>query len=265
MRPLSTLLMLLLVGAGLGAGASPAYAAVPSNDEPAAATLVSSLPSTITQDTTAATYTPYGGCTSADAGANVWFALAVTEPTRVEVDASSSDYNTGLNLFSGTPSGETWLACSEWSLRFDAIPGVTYYVEVAACCGSSSGGQLALTARAAALPPTVDVTVDSVGAFDPTTGAATVSGTATCASSVENASIEVFLTQRIGRVSTVSGQNGTFVQCEPGGGAVPWSVVITPGNGLYRGGQASASVQAVGCNNVECSSQYTGVSIRLRR
>ncbi|HET8660191.1 MAG TPA: hypothetical protein VFM55_14475 [Micromonosporaceae bacterium] len=256
--------MLLLVGAGLGAGASPAYAAVPSNDEPTAATLISSLPSTVTQDTTAASYTTYGGCTSADAGANVWFALTVTEPVRLEVDTSSSDYNTGLNLFRGTPSGETWLACSERSLRFDAGPGATYYVEVAACCGSSSGGQLVLTARGAAPPPTVDVTVDSIATFDAMTGAATVSGTATCASSVENATVEVFLTQRVGRVSTVSGQNGTFVACEPGGGAVSWSVVVTPGNGLYRGGQASVSVQAVGCNNVECSAQYTDLKIRLR-
>lgn len=263
MRPLSTLMMLVLVGAGIGVGASPAHAAAPSNDEPAAAALISSLPSTITQDTTEASYAPYGGCTSADAGANVWFALTVTEGLRVEVDASGSDYNTGLNLFSGTPSGETWLTCSERSLRFDAAPG-TYYIEVAACCGSSNGGQLVLTAAAAAPPPTAAVTVDSVGTFD-AAGAATVSGTATCASTVVNANIEVFLAQRVGRVSTVSGQNGIFLPCEPGGGAVSWSVVITPGNGLFRGGQASASVQAVGCNNTECSSVYTDVNILLRR
>jgi len=255
----------LLVLSGLAAGATPAYAAEPTNDEPTAATVIAALPSTIVQDTTGATYVPYGGCTSGDAGANVWFSFTPAEEVRVEIDTSSSDYNTGLNVFAGAPSESTWVACSERSLRFVAAAGTTYYIEVAACCGSSAGGQLVLVAQAAAPPPTVEVTVDNVGQFDARTGTATITGTATCASTVVTAVIEVFLAQQVGRVSTVTGQNGIFAGCEPGGPAVRWSVTIAPGNGEYRGGAATASVQAVGCNNTECSSIYTEAKITLRR
>src|SRR6266508_488733 len=142
----------LLVLSGLAAGATPAYAAEPTNDEPTAATVIAALPSTIVQDTTGATYVPYGGCTSGDAGANVWFSFTPAEEVRVEIDTSSSDYNTGLNVFAGAPSESTWVACSERSLRFVAAAGTTYYIEVAACCGSSAGGQLVLVAQAAAPP-----------------------------------------------------------------------------------------------------------------
>lgn len=263
MRRLSILTLLVLTG--LVAGATPAYAAEPANDEPTAATVIADLPSTVVLDTSTATYLPYGGCTSADAAANVWFSFTPTDEVRIEIDTSSSDYNTGLNLFAGTPSDATWLACSERLLRFVATPGTTYYIEVAACCGSSAGGQLVLRAQEAAPPPTVDVTVDNVGQFDARTGTATVTGTATCASTVVTASLEVFLAQRVGRVSTVTGQNGIFAGCEPGGPPVRWSVTITPGNGEYRGGQATASVQGVGCNNTECSSSFTEAKITLRR
>ncbi len=263
MRRLSIVIPLVLTG--LAAGTAPAYAATPTNDEPATAAVIPALPSTIVQDTTGATYVPYGGCTSGDAGANVWFSFTATDEVRVEIDTSSSDYNTGLNVFAGMPSDGTWLTCSERSVRFVAEPGTTYFVEVAACCGSGAGGQLVLQAQAAAPPPTVDVTVDSVGQFNARTGNATVTGTATCASSVVTAVVEVFLAQQVGRVSTVTGQNGIFVGCEPGGPPVPWSVTIAPGNGEYRGGAATASVQAVGCNNTECSATNTETKITLRR
>lgn len=242
---------------------APAFAAVPGNDEPAGAVDLGSLPAAVTQDTTEATYTPHGGCTSGDAGANVWYTLTVDADQRVVIDASGSDYNTGLNVFAGDPDTGFFVGCSERSMRFDAFAGATYYIEVAACCGSSAGGQLALSASQAPQPPAVDVTVDATGRFD-TAGRATITGTATCASTVQFASVEVFVSQQVGRV-IITGQNGANLDCVPGGDPVPWSVTVTGGNGLYRGGHATASVQSVGCNASECASNYTEAGVRLRR
>ncbi|GLZ78360.1 hypothetical protein Afil01_31670 [Actinorhabdospora filicis] len=242
--------------------AQPASAAPPGNDEPAGALPIGPLPAVAVQNTTEATYVPYGGCTSADAGANVWYTLTLATDERVVVDASGSDYNTGLNLFAGTPGPGTFLACQERSLRFDAQAGVTYYIEVAACCGSSLGGQLRLTAEVAPEPPVVTSTVNSVGYFDHA-GGATVSGTASCASTVEFAAVEVVLSQRVGRV-IISGQNGVNIYCYPGGDPVPWTVTVTSHNGLFRGGKATASVQSVGCNAAECASQYKDWALQLK-
>ncbi|ADD42911.1 hypothetical protein [Stackebrandtia nassauensis] len=242
---------------------TPAFAAVPGNDEPAGAVDLGSLPAAVTQDTTEATYTPHGGCTSGDAGANVWYTLTVDADQRVVVDTAGSDYNTGLNVFAGDPDTGGFVGCSERNLRFDGFSGVTYYIEIAACCGSSTGGQLALSVSQAPEPPAVSVTVDPNGQFD-TAGRATITGTASCAATVQFASVEVFVSQRVGRV-IITGQNGANLDCEPGGAEVPWSVTVTGGNGLYRGGQATASVQSVGCNTSECASNFTEAAVRLRR
>lgn len=262
MRRLAILLSTAFALALLGAPA-PAWAAVPANDEPAGAIPLGALPTTVTQDTGEATYAAYGGCTSADAGANVWYTLTSGTGARVLVDASASDYNTGLNIFAGAPGGDTFLACSEQSLRFDAAAGVTYYVEVAACCGSSLGGNLVLAVSEASPPPVVTLTVDATGRFDHA-GNATVGGTASCSAAVTFASVEVFLSEPVGRVSTVTGQNGVNLSCVPGGPPVPWSMVVPPGEGRFRGGHAHASAQWVGCNPVECAYDYVDADVRLR-
>lgn len=261
MRRLSIVSVLALLT--LTVMTAPAYAAAPSNDEPLTATVISALPTTITEDTSEATYNFYGGCTSADAAANVWFTFTPTADVRVEVDASASSYNTGLNVFAYQAADANLITCSESGLRFDAVAGVPYYLEVAACCGSSSGGQLVLSVREAALPPTVTVTVDPIGHFDTWSGSATISGTATCSSTVDTALVEVFVSQQVGRVSTVTGQNGIFVGCEPGNGPAPWSVTVPPGSGEFRGGPATVSVQAGGCNETECSFNYVEAKVRL--
>jgi hypothetical protein len=261
MRRLSIVSVLALLT--LTVMAAPAYAAAPSNDEPSTATVISALPTTITEDTTEATYTFYGGCTSADAAANVWFTFTPTADVRVDMDATASSYHTGLNVFAHQPGDANLVTCSESSLRFDAAAGVTYYLEVAACCGSSTGGQLVLSLSEAAIPPTVTVTVDPTGHFDAATGSATISGTATCSSSVDTALVEAFVSQKVGRVATVTGQNGIFVGCEPGGGPAPWSVTVQPGSGEFRGGPATVSIQSGGCNELECSFTYTDAQVRL--
>lgn len=260
----SALLVLATMLLALLSVVPAAHAAPPANDEPEGAAVITGLPYSTAQDTSEATQNQYGGCTSADASDNVWYAFTPDEDVRVEIDTTLSDYNTGLNVFAGPPGEDTFVACQERFLRFQAFAGTTYYVEVSACCGSTGGGNLVLQARQAPRPPEVSVTVDPVGTVDARTGVATVTGTLTCAETVENAAIDVFLRQRVGRF-VVSGQNGANVLCVPGGDPEPWSVAVQASNGTFAGGFADAAVQAVGCTERECSFAFEEARIRLRR
>ena len=96
--------------------------------------------------------------------------------------------------------------------------------------------------------------MDPRGTFDARTGAATLTGTYTCAPSeggtVEYALLDVQLTQRAGRVYI---QGGGFVEpltCD--GTEQPWTITTEWSNGLFKGGKAEAQIFAEACGGGSC-------------
>ncbi|MGC5018398.1 DUF6299 family protein [Micromonospora sp. DT47] len=101
--------------------------------------------------------------------------------------------------------------------------------------GASSGAALAQSAA---------ITVDPVGTFD--TSTATISGTYDCGDATGFAFIEVNLSQRVGRVSTVTGSAFVDItECSDDTSAGTWTATIPAGNGAFRGGSATASARLV--------------------
>ena len=137
--------------------------------------------------------------------------------------------------------------------------GTTYYIDLSQF-GAGSGGTLQLSISEV-LAPNLKVTVDGSGNFSKS-GNATVSGTASC-SSGSNASAFADLRQTVGRIATISGFGFTAIVCD--GTSHPWSIVVTPFSGLFRGGKAEARVSFSACNSVFiCEFQQVTQEIKLR-
>jgi len=100
-----------------------------------------------------------------------------------------------------------------------------------------------VTAAEAQAAPSV--TVDATGTFDAQTGSATLTGTFACGDAEGFAFIEVNLSQTVGRVSTVFGS--TFADIPPctASASGAWTATISPSNGEFRGGRATASARLV--------------------
>src|SRR5262245_37353120 len=101
----------------LPAGASAASAATPGNDTPSGATVVSTLPTTITQDTTEATTDGLDASLNGQCGApvtngSVWFTYTDTTGEGLAVDVTASDYSAGIIIVAGDPSaGGSLVTC----------------------------------------------------------------------------------------------------------------------------------------------------------
>ncbi|MEV6207228.1 hypothetical protein [Kitasatospora sp. NPDC051914] len=128
-------------------------------------------------------------------------------------------------------------------------------------------GSLVLTAALTLIPAGAvfaqtgpEVTVASIGTFDAQTGVATLTGTFACGDSSGFATIELVLSQQVGRVSTVSGSSFADIpECTPGATGT-WTALVPSSNGEFRGGQAQASARIL----VDGSTAETGAAIRLR-
>jgi len=86
------------------------------------------------------------------------------------------------------------------------------------------------------------LTLASSGIVSPTTGAATVTGTLSCASATSvNLSVTLSQLQKTKKVpTTISGTNSISFNCN---GTTPWSIAIPPSGGVFINGTASASAQ----------------------
>ena len=125
--------------------------------------------------------------------------------------------------------------------------------------GAGTGGTLSLSVSEAPPPPTIAMTVDPIGRTS-RTGAATITGTVTCTNG-SAPSVNVQMTQNVGRFNSVSGYGGSNATVPCDGVSHPWTVTVAPYSGKFGGG--SATVHANGF--VMCCAQ-TEVSrtIQLR-
>jgi hypothetical protein len=105
----------------------------------------------------------------------------------------------------------------------------------------------------------VELQVDRFGAFDHTTGVATVTGTLTCPSGV-TATLSGSLSQRTTTAGTFL--NPVDVPCN--GAAEPWTIAFTPLDGRFKGGPADVSVDAVACLSSGCVADHADRRLVLR-
>lgn len=246
--------------------AAPVLAAAPSNDTYLNRTMIGSLPFNASVDTTAATtdgddLEANAGCAPAT-DASVWYELTATSDASIIVDVSASNYSAGVVVVTGSPGSFTQVACGPGAVGFSALNGGTYAILAFddQGDGGGNGGTLNITVDVGPPAPVVDVTVDPAGIFNKS-GSATVSGTVTCNGDAEFTSIDVQLRQRAGRVF-IDGFGSTQFTCD--GTTRPWSVEVV-GNGLFKGGKATATVNAEACGTFVCDDDFVQREISLRR
>lgn len=262
---------ILALGVGIaalvGVSVTPVLATVPGNDDIGSPIVVDAIPYSNDQDTSDATT---GGSDADCAGAShtVWYELTPSEDGRLEANTFTSDYDTTLAV--GTPDGGgiDVIACNDDAgpglqsrVRWDAQAGVTYLFQVGSF-GEGPGGHLVfnLLAAPAGGPPSVTLTLDSIGRFD-RAGVATISGTVSCTGS-DWVYMEVSLRQSVGRFA-VSGWGYDERDCSPEPAA--WQIGVSSWNGKFAGGKAQVSLFAGTCNDEECDSVAIERQIRLRR
>jgi len=146
-KRLVSLVAAIVTGFAVMVVAAPAALAQPTNDDFAGATVIGSVPFSINEDTSSATWDPSDppDCSS---NGSVWFSFTPQTDMQIIADTTGSDYFPSLSAWTGTQGALTRVACDEFDIpsrvHFRATAGTTYYFLVAACCGSGGnfGGNL---------------------------------------------------------------------------------------------------------------------------
>lgn len=245
---------------------TPVLAAAPGNDVYSGREVISALPFNDTLDTTEATTDADDAhwnalCGAPFTDASVWYELTATSDGVLLADTSASDYSTGVAVLTGSPGSFTVEACAPGMAGFQTTSGETYLI-VAFNDTGEGGGTLQLSVDVPPPTPTIDVAVNPTGTFNGKTGSATVSGTVTCSGSgVDFPSISVMLQQQVGRF-IIRGMGGAPFACD--GTAEAWTAEVYGDDGLFKGGRATAFVDAYACTFFDCGwdSEQTTVSLR---
>jgi len=253
--------------------AAPVYAAVPGNDDIANATVVGALPYSdgpydTTEATTGATDPTF--CFGEPDRSTVWYSFTPATSGRFEADTFGSEYDT--TLYVGTSDGAggvSVIACNDdakdlqSAVSWDATGGTTYLLTVGTCCGggvvgqAGGGGVLRFHVDVAPPPPTLTLTVDGIGSFNPY-GVATIRGSVTCANA-DGLEIDADVSQRVGRI-LIRGFGGTFMDCATG----RWSMDVSSEDGKFLGGALSVNAFAFACGTFECADTSVSRTVRLR-
>lgn len=258
----STAAALMLVPA-LAVSAHAATA--PSNDTLSGATLITSLPTTITEDTSGATTDALDTSLNANCGApatnaSVWFQYTDTTGEGFVATMANSSYSGGFIVTEGAPSQGNLVACGPTTVGVHTTPGATYYV-LAFSDTSVNGGHLEVTFDKAPPMPQIAVSADprAVAYKD---GSAQLTGTYTCSNADGwSSELDGTLTQRVGRMKIVGSFFVYPLVCD--GGSHPWSGQVFSDNGLFRGGKAASVTFGFACGTLDCSMGYAEQVVQL--
>jgi hypothetical protein len=214
----------------------------PPNDDFDQPTVITSMPFTVNEDVTNATIAPDDpSCNGANQ--TVWFAYTPESNIRLEANTFGSNYYTALSVYTGTRGSLNQIACNLFSggssnsrVRFDAVAGTTYYFAVSSLYPVSPAG-LVFNLLEAPPPFSFAPTVSQFGSVQPTTGAATITGSVTCTEPAY-----VYISGQLIQTHAgmpISGYFGTFIPCD---GTTPWSAVIQTQAALFHGRSAALFV-----------------------
>ena len=244
-------------------GAAPVLAAAPANDSSATpAVLAEPLPTSATEDVTEATADPADrtDCFGNNLG-TVWYTYTPSTSGRYIVDTFGSTYDTTLYVLDGSPAGSI-LGCDWFGSRvvFDATAGSTYFIQVGAPDGDTLG-TLTLNLDVAPPPLVLGLTVNATGTVN-RFGTATIGGTVTCNIAVP-VSVNVNLTQPVGKLHSVHGGISFNLDCTPGGPS-QWTRVVPAFDGKFATGSAFVAGDVNGCDVIECVDQQLTTTVALR-
>ena len=222
----------------------------PANDDCENATSITILPFTAFSNTREATPSTDDPTDCYGTNASVWYKLTSIADIRIQVDTSSSNYDTVVAVYEGTCGSFNLIACSDNPcLTLDVRAGVTYYFMVTSWY-DSIGGDLVFSVDVAPPPPpplTFDLKVDEVNFVN--NGITTVSGTVN--SSVPmNGNVSVQVRQKAGRVF-ITGYNNIYTD-----GVTRWTVQVSGDIGLFKAGKATVRAYAQGCTYDQCGNYY---------
>ena len=200
------------------------------NDDFDHATVISSLPFTITQDVARASRAP-DDPVCFDTHQSVWFAFTPTRNMELEANTFGSSYSTFLAAYTGTRGALTQIACDNTAggslqsrIRFAAVAGTTYYFAVSTFFDTTLAN-LHFTLFEAPPPLTLSLEVSPFGVVNHPDGTVTISGVLTCSVPV---GVGMFGTgeQDIGAFANI-GFIDPFIECN---GRTPWTAVLDVGS-----------------------------------
>lgn len=221
---------------------SPAITAA--NDDFDGATVITSLPFTDAVNTSDATTAGDDPEDCVGTGPTVWYRFTPSESSRITVNTSGSNYDTGLSAYTGARGALVLVGCNDDAggtvqsrLTVEAVAGQTLFFMVGAFA-SGPGGDLVFHADVAPPPLEGEMTIDRYGSLDASTGIAIVRGTVTC-SRPAFASLDGVLRARIGRL-LVEAPFFSSGECDDGG--TVWMAEVAPQNALLVGGRVEVQV-----------------------
>jgi hypothetical protein len=188
MRGITRVALPALMAAGLTImAAGSAFAAVPSNDDFANASVISVTPFTDAVSTVEATNqaTDATGC---GGGHSVWYVYTATNNGSISFDTFGSSFDTLLSAYTGTEGSLTQVACNDDAggtlqsqVSFDITSGTTYHFMASGCCRPEEGesGDLVVHADVTGPPFSFEVSFDS-GSVDMKTHEVTIDGSVVC-------------------------------------------------------------------------------------
>jgi hypothetical protein len=264
-KTITGLVIVLTVLTAIGFGISP-VAAQPPNDEFANAFVISGPGYSNSEGTFDATQSPDDPGLALGSlcgrGNTVWYSFTPSSDAQIIVDTGGSSMDTTVGVYTGGPGSFSEVGCDDNPLdgalrvQFNALAGVTYSVVIGSCCGSGTiyGDFIFISLIEAPSPFDIGLTIDS-GSHDKATGSASLSGTVTC-NNQGRVGISVHVEQRWGHVIA---QGDTFLTIDCNG-AVPFTAQVWPsGSILFKGGQATATIDASGCDEFTCDdTQFEG-------
>lgn len=248
-------------------GATTASAA-PTNDTVAGATAVTSLPTTIIQDTTTATTDSVDASLNANCGApatngSVWFTYTDTTGEGLVVDLSASDFSAGAMIVEGDPTaGGSLVSCGPVFAAVLGAPGTTYYVMAFSDTPGTTGGTLSVTFDKAPPAPTAGLTI-APRAKAYKDGSMLLTGTYSCTNADFFSDLSGQVVQTVGRTKITGFFDVFGLQCD--GDVHPWEAVVTSDNGLFAGGKAANVSVVLACGLIECAEQVAAQKVQVSR
>ena len=248
--------------------AGTASAAAPDNDSPAGATVLTSLPATITQDTSEATTEPLDAdynlwCEAPATEASVWFRFTDTDGGALSVHLEGTDYSAGVMIIAGDPAdGGRPAWCSPHTATVMTYPGETYWIMAFADTPGATGGTLVASFEEVAPLPPIDLSVDPV-ALALMDGSLRLSGTYTCSGLPYEGLLVADAAQKVGRFEIQGYGFMDGLDCD--GTQHDWTLDVLPDNGTFSGGKAATVAFAATCGEFVCTSTTTTQTVQVRR
>lgn len=201
---------------------------------------------------------PLGDCDIVEN--TVWYQFIPTENVRIFIHTGGtrSFLDPGFAVYTGTRGNLSLVGCRLFNgLAIDAVAGETYFFMVGSVSGDPEPIERLVFNVDVSLK--IDIAIDPVGAFDPSTGLVTISGTLTCSRSTFVGGLGANLRQREASTSF-------FVDLPDCLGETSWEMQAIPTEGRVEGGPAEVTVVGNFTDNrtMEEFNQETSSTVLLR-